>query len=84
MFTEFSLGRTLGQPCDAAGQMAVLEVTLKALETIRTPGQIVHLPFEWPGDPRGEGITAVLMPEDNAVSSPVHLRRRELSQPDQS
>jgi len=42
------LGRTLGQPCDVAGQMAVLEATLSALETIQTPGEIVHLPFEWP------------------------------------
>ena len=45
---EYPLGRTLGQPCDAQGQMAVLEATLKALETIQTPGEIVHLPFEWP------------------------------------
>jgi len=32
--------------------MAVLEATLRALETIRTPGQIVHLPFEWPEPPK--------------------------------
>jgi hypothetical protein len=49
---EYPLGRTLGQPCDAAGQMAVLEATLHALETIRTPGGIVHLPFEWPETPK--------------------------------
>lgn len=49
---EYPLGRTLGQPCDAAGQMAVLEATLQALETIRTPGGIVHLPFEWPEPPK--------------------------------
>ena len=48
---EYPLGRTLGQPCDAAGQMAVLEETLRALETIQTPGEIVHLPFEWPEAP---------------------------------
>lgn len=45
---EYPLGRTLGQPCDAAQQMAVLEATLQALESIQTPGEIVHLPFEWP------------------------------------
>ena len=44
---EYPLGRTLGQPGDAAGQMAVLEATLRALETIQTPGEIVHLPFDW-------------------------------------
>ena len=45
---EYPLGRTLGQPGDAAGQMAVLRATLAALESIRTPGGIVNLPFEWP------------------------------------
>ncbi len=49
---EYPLGRTLGQPCDDAGQMAVLEATLGALESIQTPGGIVHLPFEWPEDPK--------------------------------
>lgn len=49
---EYPLGRTLGQPCDAAGQMAVLEATLQALERIQTPGEIVHLPFEWPETPK--------------------------------
>lgn len=49
---EYPLGRTLGQPCDAAGQTAVLEATLSALESILTPGEIVHLPFEWPEAPK--------------------------------
>jgi hypothetical protein len=49
---EYPLGRTLGQPGDAAGQMAVLRATLRALEDIQTPGGIVHLPFEWAEDPR--------------------------------
>jgi len=49
---EYPLGRTLGQPCDAAGQMAVLEAVLQALESIQTPGGIVHLPFEWPEAPK--------------------------------
>lgn len=49
---EYPLGRTLGQPCDDAGQTAVLEATLGALETIQNPGEIVHLPFEWPEDPK--------------------------------
>jgi glycine reductase complex component B subunit gamma len=49
---EYPLGRTLGQPCDAAGQMAVLEATLQALENIHTPGEIVNLPFEWPQTPK--------------------------------
>ena len=49
---EYPLGRTLGQPCDAAGQMAVLEATLQALESIQVPGEIVHLPYEWPEAPK--------------------------------
>ena len=49
---EYPLGRTLGQPCDAVGQMAVLEATLQALETIQTPGEIINLPFEWTEPPR--------------------------------
>lgn len=32
--------------------MAVLEATLQALESIRTPGETVHLPFEWPESPK--------------------------------
>lgn len=49
---EYPLGRTLGQPGDATGQMAVLEATLCALETIQTPGGIVDLPFEWTEKPK--------------------------------
>lgn len=41
---EYPLGRTLGQPGDSAGQMAVLQ----ALQNIQIPGSVVHLPFEWP------------------------------------
>jgi hypothetical protein len=49
---EYPLGRTLGQPGDAAGQLAVLRAVLAALESIRTPGELVHLPFEWVEDGR--------------------------------
>lgn len=49
---EYPLGRTIGQPGDVAGQMAVLRATLDALYTIQTPGEIRHLPFEWPEAPK--------------------------------
>jgi hypothetical protein len=49
---EYPLGRTLGQPGDAAGQMAVLRATLAALAAIQTPCGVVHLPFEWPESPK--------------------------------
>jgi hypothetical protein len=48
---EYPLGRTLGQPGDAAGQLAVLRATLQALESIRVPGGRVDLPFEWSEPP---------------------------------
>jgi hypothetical protein len=49
---EYPLGRTLGQPGDAAGQMAVLRAVLQALTTLSAPGQSVHLPFQWPEAPK--------------------------------
>jgi hypothetical protein len=49
---EYPLGRTLGQPTDVQSQLAVLRATLHALGAISTPGQIVHLPFEWPEPPK--------------------------------
>ena len=49
---EYPLGRTLGQPGDAAGQKAVLRATLHALETMAQPGSVTHLPFEWPEPPK--------------------------------
>ncbi len=45
---EYPLGRTFGQPGDAAGQASVLRATLQALETLETPGGIRTLPFTWP------------------------------------
>ncbi len=44
---EYPFGRTLGQPGDRDGQMAVLEATLRAVEEMDTPGDVRHLPFEW-------------------------------------
>lgn len=45
---EHPLGRTLGQPGDGEGQRNVLRATLQALSSIKNPGEVVHLPFEWP------------------------------------
>jgi D-proline reductase (dithiol) PrdB len=38
----------LGPPGDADGQREILAATLDALVSIESPGQIVHLPFQWP------------------------------------
>jgi len=62
---EYPLGRTLGQPCDDDGQKAVLEATLQALESIQTPGEIVHLPFEWPEAPKN---VKTKMPEEPPIA----------------
>ncbi len=45
---EYPFGRTVGQPGDREGQTAVLEATLRAVEKMDTPGDVRHLPFEWP------------------------------------
>lgn len=45
------LGLRLGKPGDREGQTAVLRALLGALEEIREPGGVVHLPFEWQGEP---------------------------------
>jgi len=45
---EHPPGRTFGQPWDAEGQRSVFRATLEALNSIKNPGEVVHLPFEWP------------------------------------
>jgi len=44
---EHPFGVTLGRPGDAAGQLAVLRATLRALEAMVQPGEVMHLPFAW-------------------------------------
>ena len=44
---EHPFGQNVGPAGDSETQMAVLRATLKALEEIREPGTILHLPFEW-------------------------------------
>jgi D-proline reductase (dithiol) PrdB len=49
---EYPLGYVLGQPGDREGQMAVLRSTLKALVEMNEPGEVAHLPYEWPASAR--------------------------------
>ena len=49
---EYPFGHTVGRPGDAAGQMAVLRATLQSASEIDTPGEVRHLPFEWPESPK--------------------------------
>ena len=49
---EYPYGRTVGQVHDQDGQRNVLKAALSVLENARVPGQITHLPFTWPEEPR--------------------------------
>jgi len=46
---EYPFGQTMGKPGDKDGQQAVLLGALEAVEEMRAPGTIKHLPFEWSG-----------------------------------
>ena len=45
-------GRPFGDVGDADTQRAVLRAALRVLETAQAPGATVHLPFQWPEDPK--------------------------------
>jgi len=45
-------GRPYGDVGDAQRQRAVLRAALHVLDTARAPGEVTHLPFEWPEDPK--------------------------------
>ena len=49
---EYPYGRPLGQVGDRAGQRAVLLDALSTLEKAEKPGEIRHLPFAWPEEPK--------------------------------
>ncbi len=52
---EYPFGRPVGAIRDSEGQRAVLLETLSILEKARGPGEVFHLPFTWPEDPRKAG-----------------------------
>ncbi len=45
-------GRPYGNAGDAETQRAVLRAALTVLATASAPGRIVHLPFQWPEEPK--------------------------------
>ncbi len=49
---EYPYGRPVGQAGDREGQRQVLLKTLEVLEKARRPGEIWHLPFRWPEEPK--------------------------------
>ena len=49
---EYPYGRPLGQVGDREGQREVLLKTLSFLAEAKDPGEIRHLPFTWPEEPK--------------------------------
>jgi hypothetical protein len=49
---EHPFGQTVGNPGDVETQLAVLRSSLAVLEAIEEPGGLLHLPFEWAGNPK--------------------------------
>jgi hypothetical protein len=66
---EHPFSLTMGYPGDNETQMAVLRATLQALVEMDEPGEVRHLPFEWPehladvdaGPPEPPPITSYLL-----------------------
>lgn len=48
----YPFGRVVGQVGDIHGQRQVLLAALACLEKADHPGQVFHLPFEWPEAPK--------------------------------
>jgi hypothetical protein len=47
VFVNFPLGRQCGKPNDMEIQTNILKAALCHLETAKTPGEFIDLPFEW-------------------------------------
>lgn len=50
VYLDYPLGHTTGKPNDPAGQRQILVEALHYFETIREPGTIERLPYEWSDD----------------------------------
>ena len=48
----YPYGRVIGDVHDKEGQRAVIIASLSALERAQRPGEVHHLQFEWPEDPK--------------------------------
>ncbi len=44
---KWPMGHPLGEPGNAGQQTALLKKAIEALETIKTPGAIIDLPYRW-------------------------------------
>lgn len=48
-FLDYPLGRTAGRACETEEQRSILAKALGVFETLDSPGEIVPMPFAWPG-----------------------------------
>lgn len=49
---EYPYGRPVGQIGDREGQRKVILETLSVFEKAKKPGEVFHLPFIWPEEPK--------------------------------
>ena len=49
-FLDFPLGHTSGKPHRAELNRSIVRDGLRAFETLRTPGEVAMLPYEWADD----------------------------------
>ena len=49
---EYPYGRPMGQVGDREDQREVLFKALEVLEKAKRPGEVWHLPFTWPEEPK--------------------------------
>jgi len=49
---EYPFGRLFGNAGDSKGQREVLLAVLGVLEKCKKPGEVHHLPFRWPEEPK--------------------------------
>ena len=49
---EYPYGRPVGQVNDVEGQRMVLREALSFMEKANNPGEVRHLPFTWPEEPK--------------------------------
>lgn len=47
VFLNFPLGHQTGKPNDRELQRSIVRAAMRAFETIKTPGEIVQLPYVW-------------------------------------
>jgi hypothetical protein len=49
---EYPYGRAVGEVDDVEGQREVLLKTLSFMEKADKPGEVCHLPYTWPEEPK--------------------------------